>query len=133
MRRTAVVRAGAEPLSPRRQTNGGSTGGSEIRSTSTAAIRIAGDHHTNDHLLSRPLTPPLSPPLRPGRLDMRSDPVTRELAVAVCERVVYPAVLARRALELRAGRHAGERRGDVAGTMGRPADRPPAPVSPRPH
>ena len=55
MRSTAVVRAWAEPRRPRRQANGGVTAGREIRSTSTAAIRIADDHHTNDQLLSSPI------------------------------------------------------------------------------
>src|SRR3954469_5218617 len=114
MRRTAVVLAGAEPRSPRRHANGGSTGGSGIRSTSTAAISISGDHHTNDHLLSSPLAPPLSAPLRPRRLDVGGDPVAGEIAVTLCERGVDPLVLARCALQLGPCRSPRERRGRIA-------------------
>src|SRR6478735_1136869 len=73
-RRTAVVRACADPRSPFRQANGGVTAGRSTKSTSTFLIRIGGNHHTNDHPMSRSRLQTL--PLCPCRLDVDGGQLT---------------------------------------------------------
>src|SRR3954451_7638655 len=97
IRSTAVVRAGAEPRSPRLHAYGGETGGSGVRSTSTAAICMRGDHHTNDQPLSRPLELFLS--FDECSLDVGGDPLAGKGTVSGGKRVVDRLVLPRRLLE----------------------------------
>src|SRR4051794_32109421 len=106
MRSTAVVRAGCEPRSPRRHAYGGVTAGRAIRSTSTEAIRIADDHHTNDHPLSSTRLGAFAtaPALGPARLDVLGDELACQRPVARDECVEDRAVLGRSPLERRLGR-----------------------------
>src|SRR4051812_27977412 len=112
MRRTAVVRARCEPRRPRRQANGGDTAGRWIRSTSTAAMRMPADHHTNDHLLSRGHALTLA--LGPGARDVARDQGGRALAVARGEGVVDGAVVADGPLQEAPRGGAREQRAGVA-------------------
>src|SRR5581483_5469421 len=117
--RTAVVRALCEPRSPCRHANGGETAGSSIRSTSTAAIRIAAYHHTNDEVMSRAGD---ALPLGPGAFDVRGDQGPGALAVPLHERLVDVPVVGDRLLELRPG--VARAHDHHRGAAGVPVDRP---------
>src|SRR4051794_26343386 len=122
MRRTAVVRPRCEPRRPRRQANAGVTAGQLISSTSTAAMRIAAYHHTNDEMLS---SGSFALALHPGALDVLRDQLGRSYAVACCERLVDGAMVTDRLPQELPRRRAREQRPGVPVPVDGTHDGPP--------